>query len=241
MPRDAAACCRCQAAKLQAPQQAAAPPSPLTRAHFRANLMAASLASVPELQKKALSPKERSTSRLARWTCSVVPQAHEPACAAETRSRTNSLCAPGPWQAVFQTWSQHGCIVAHDAFSSCILWPCCCCLCSQLYRCRTCGTVWNRLLVCVSVAACSCTASSHRGSPCPAQHHPDTHLCNWTSVLERSNGAAALPCLQCLLPQLCQVLATPCWPISVRLKVSCVRLWPAAAAPQLAQVTHQGH
>lgn len=44
--------------------------SPLTRAHFRANLMAASLASVPELEKNTLSPKERSTSLLASFTCS---------------------------------------------------------------------------------------------------------------------------------------------------------------------------
>jgi hypothetical protein len=42
----------------------------LTRAHFRANLMAASLASVPELEKNTLSPNERSTSLLASFTFS---------------------------------------------------------------------------------------------------------------------------------------------------------------------------
>lgn len=41
----------------------------LTRAHLRANLIAPSLASVPVLQKKALSPKLFSTKRLARSTC----------------------------------------------------------------------------------------------------------------------------------------------------------------------------
>lgn len=39
-----------------------------TRANLRENLMAASLASVPLLQKKALSAKEFSTSRLASST-----------------------------------------------------------------------------------------------------------------------------------------------------------------------------
>lgn len=43
---------------------------PLTRAYLRANLMAASLASVPELVKKALSAKEQFlTSFSARLTC----------------------------------------------------------------------------------------------------------------------------------------------------------------------------
>ena len=36
-------------------------------AYFRASLMAASLASVPELQKKARSPNEWSTRSFARW------------------------------------------------------------------------------------------------------------------------------------------------------------------------------
>lgn len=40
------------------------------RAYFRANLMAPSFASVPELQKNTLSPKEVSTSRFASCTCS---------------------------------------------------------------------------------------------------------------------------------------------------------------------------
>ena len=41
----------------------------MTRAYLRANLMAPSLASVPELQKNALSAKLFSTSRFARSTC----------------------------------------------------------------------------------------------------------------------------------------------------------------------------
>ena len=36
-------------------------------AYFRASLIAASLASVPELQKKARSPNEWSTRSFARW------------------------------------------------------------------------------------------------------------------------------------------------------------------------------
>lgn len=40
------------------------------RAHFLANLRAASLASVPELAKNTLSAKEVSTNRLASFTCS---------------------------------------------------------------------------------------------------------------------------------------------------------------------------
>ena len=42
--------------------------APFTRAHFLANLMAASLASVPELQKNALSAKDCSTSFFASFT-----------------------------------------------------------------------------------------------------------------------------------------------------------------------------
>lgn len=43
--------------------------SPRTRAHFRANLIAASLASVPVFAKNTLSAKELSTSFFANLTC----------------------------------------------------------------------------------------------------------------------------------------------------------------------------
>jgi hypothetical protein len=38
-------------------------------AYFRASLIAASIASVPELQKNARSPNEWSTRSFARWIC----------------------------------------------------------------------------------------------------------------------------------------------------------------------------
>ena len=137
--------------------------SPLTFAYLRANLMQASLASVPVLAKKARSAKLASTRRLASLTCSgaggkrgrgkgrLTQQPQQLQQPQQPPRQGGGRQGPGQGSgAGRQAGRQAG--VFQGAPECPPTW----------------GAVWNRLLTCDSMLACSVTASTHRGSPWPA-------------------------------------------------------------------------
>lgn len=106
---------------------------PCFRAHLRANLIAASFASAPELQKKTLSAKDSSTSLLASCTCKYHVQSLSPIASLQLRLH----CTLDMQHQCTARVLMQGCHASHTDAQACISAACCLTQCMQLVRAKS--------------------------------------------------------------------------------------------------------